>query len=169
MITATTFVLLGESPNKAVERRPDLWLRPDQSGVRHTANRLRDHAGWTDEQYLAVFGVRDNVARYPVRRWGKRAKESAAEVAMQVLTKCWAQNLAGVLCLGRRAANATFGANAAEPCVWHTARDFFSGQPCGTRVAWIPHTSGLCRWWNDAVNREQGRAFLTTMLREVFP
>jgi len=163
-----TFVLLGECPNQAVEKHPNLWLRPDHSGVRHTANRLRDLAGWTNEQYLEVFGVRDNVARYCVRRWGRRAKESATQVATQVLTRCWANGLAGVLCLGRRSANAMFGTNEAEPCVWHSARDFFSGQPCGARVAWIPHTSGLCRWWSDAVNRERGRAFLSTMLQEVF-
>ena len=167
------FAILGECPTRRMQPHPALWLRPDNSRRRHCVNRLLTFAGWTAEQYLQVFRVRDNVSRTYEWRWSRRARDRARQVAIDAVAGAVDAGLAGVVCLGRRSAEAVFGTNHYEPCAWHAAAyDWSRGDVCArviTRVAWIPHTSGRCRWWNDAVNREQARAFFDTILAEAFP
>lgn len=165
-----SYLLVGESPNRATARRPDLWLVPDDSGLKHTANRLRDLAGWTTEEYLRVFSRRDNVLPLPPKGWRKEHQEVARDRACKMLRD---HHLAdGVVCLGMRAYLAFSDvtgcgvppAQDVAPCAFYREA---GGSGLGARVAYLPHTSGLNRWWNDAANRVLGIYFLRGLLPKV--
>lgn len=165
-----SYLLVGESPNRATVRRPDLWLVPDDSGARHTANRLRDLAGWTNKEYLRVFSRRDNVLPLPPKdgRWRKAHDVVAQDRAWKMLRD---HHLAdGIVCLGMRAYVAFSdvtgcgipSAQDVVPCTFYR-----EGDGTRARVAYLPHTSGLNRWWNDAANRILGTYFLRGLLPKV--
>jgi hypothetical protein len=61
-----------------------------------------------------------------------------------------AHGLAGIVCLGRLFANVVGAPK--EPFAWKPWR--------GTVVAYVPHTSGRSRFWNDPRNVIRGRGFL---------
>ena len=140
-----TFWLVGEAPNAATERRPDLWLLPDNTGYPHTANRLLEIAGWTIPQYLRVFAHRTNVWARPWSMWIEEGRRRARAIAAE------AANSDGVIVLGARAATA-FGLEGSPPFEW------------AGKYACVPHTSGACRVWNDPDVRARGRAFFANLL-----
>lgn len=61
-----------------------------------------------------------------------------------------------MILLGRRVASAVIPGGAGFPFFRWTERD-------GARVAVIPHTSGIVRWWNDPENVEAARRFLSEL------
>ena len=63
-----------------------------------------------------------------------------------------------VLFVGRRAA-AAFGLRDLPWLTWKSVSR-------GTKVAAIPHPSGIVLWWNDRENRRAARSFLNGILSE---
>lgn len=163
-----TFLLVGEAPNPATVGRPHLWLRPDDSGIRHTANRLRDLAGWTTAEYLTVFSCRDNVVSLNLKKWNHAVQAIARQRAKNMLRMvCQTPTVRGVVCLGKHAAEA-FGLDDVVPLQFDRVRvdGVLGADP--VRVAYLPHTSGLNRWWNDPFNLCTGQAFLRSLRDEVY-
>lgn len=158
------YVLVGEAPNAATVGRPHLWLVPDDSGIPHTANRLRDLAGMTTPEYLRVFQRRDNVLPGIPRggRWVKRHDEIARARADGLMRSSSLSE--HFVLLGMRAARA-FGLVKPEPLVWLNvcaSTDDVRCLPQSLRLAaYLPHTSGLNRWWNDEENKSRGQEFLS--------
>jgi hypothetical protein len=62
-----------------------------------------------------------------------------------------------VILLGRRVAQAVIPAGAGFPFFRWTERN-------GTRVAVIPHTSGIVRFWNDPANVRMAKGFIRELL-----
>lgn len=172
------YLLLGESPNPATDGRPELWLLPDNTGVRHSANLLLERCGLTLEQYLGLF-ARDNVLHQvppPDKRGGfSFPLDQARQQAGRVMDL--ASEHAGMVVLGRRASrvfhwyrpSATAGRR-------HVARDHLayfnwymasaSGDPMDSsvRATVVPHPSGINRWWNRSDHRFEAERFFKGLL-----
>lgn len=154
-------MLLGEAPNEATCGIPRLWLRPDDSGIQHAANRLRDFAGWTTRQYLRVFPVRDNLLHEAPPRASTAGytfpmAQARAQVP-RVFDKVEAEGVDGVLILGVRLSRCFQWCEPPVAFEWtevhHDDRSF--------RAVHVPHPSGMNRWWNDETNRRKAHEFLT--------
>ena len=170
------FLLLGESPNKATEGRPELWLLPDHSTIQHSANRLLHHTGWSLATYLRVFPVRDNLVHQLPARGGKGRTFSRADGligASRVVAHSLEEHVDGIVMLGRRVASCFRFARRGErqgvpgpkwPWLsWGLA--WAAGDP-GTvvRAAVVPHPSGINQWWNDLDNQCDARTFFGELL-----
>lgn len=146
-------VLVGEAPPKRM--RPALWLLPDKSGRRHSANRLLEATGWELERYLEVFTTRTNLLASS-DGWSHPRARVAARSIVELAEE------PRILVLGKRAARAFEldppGAAAlcdAPPFAWRRS---------GTvELAWMPHPSGRNRWWNQYGHREQAREFFVEL------
>lgn len=152
---AHPILLVGESPNRATVGRPALWLRPDNSGKRHTANRLLAFTGWTWAQYMETFertNLFDTVSGHSAPRGRYLAQE---------LVKRATRAEQSILILGRLTAQ-HFGVGMYDYFVGAVAEAYDLGERA-TRVArpvWVcPHPSGLNRWWNDPANVARAREF----------
>jgi len=186
-------MLLGEAPNcEVVARRPHLVLLPDDSGERHSANRLLEHTGYSREEYLRVFCDRRNLLRdLPPRAGRGRAfPRKLAEQAAYDLTV----ELSGRMSLGgnwpvvwpfygpqpaRLDLVVVLGSRVASAFKWHTGflgKQVRKPQPLqslymgtdGTHwfsAALVPHPSGLCQWWNSADNRKMAKRFFEELKR----
>lgn len=160
------YLLLGERPTVSVQDRPDLWLRPDHTSRRHSANRLRDYAGYSYATYMAVFRVRTNVVTTSGALWGEREKLQARARAA---TARWfvhasVPRLLGVVALGRRAATAAGYPTRREPLSWVDVEvDQDANAGSYVKVAYVPHPSGMCRWWNDQANVEAAYQFFSAL------
>lgn len=145
-----SYFLVGEAPNQAMVGRPQLWLLPDRTGLRHTANRLLELTRWSLDQYLRIFEHRTNLWPLPNRLWLIDGRAHAAAIMRQAA----GAEADGVVLLGARVAEC-FGLFAWPRFEW-----------CGrfTRpVAVIPHPSGRCRFWNDPGSRPRAVQFFDTL------
>lgn len=154
-------LLLGEAPNQATVDYPNLWLVPDDSGIAHTANRLRDLAGWTTRDFLRVFSRRDNVSRVPVETWTRNVKIACGDRAYNAIHAAAQHGIRTAVCVGRHATEAALAhsqpTRVLAPFEWADVGPI-SGGPFS--VAYLPHTSGRNRFWNQPGAEEAGRAFL---------
>jgi hypothetical protein len=147
-------ILIGEAPNRATEHQPRLWLRPDSSGICHSANRLLKFTGWSQSQYLEVF-ARTNLITRAVDKWpAAEARAAAANLIPSV---------ARVILLGSRVATAF--RHKAEPLVW-TLNSWteWPGQSGSFWSAKVPHPSGRNLWWNSGDNRARALQFFDDLL-----
>lgn len=172
------FLLVGEAPNAATEHRPELWLLPDDSGVSHAANRLREFSGYSHRTYRGLF-ERDNLlhALPPRQAKGRAFPVDLARAQSARVVRRAAEKHQAIVVLGRRAARAfqwyfrypegriravtepmplQFGLVAE----WDTA-GFLGG---AVRGAMVPHPSAVNRWWNEARNRDAARRFFDALL-----
>ena len=157
------FYLVGESPVKHVEREPRLWLHPMGSG-NGSAQRLLGHARWDVLTYLTVFAKRTNVLRRSVSRWFDAEIEEARENARLILSEAKAdKECRGIVALGMKSFAALSDSSRVEPHV--EPLKFYDVE--ATRVALLPHTSGLNRWWNSDTHRSAAAAFLRDLYDEV--
>lgn len=153
------FYLVGESPVKHVEREPRLWLHPMGSG-NGSAQRLLGHARWDVLTYLTVFAKRTNVLRRSVSRWFDAEIEEARENARLILAEAESdRECRGIVALGLKSFSALSDSSRVEPLKFYDVG--------ATRVALLPHTSGLNRWWNSDTHRSAAAAFLRDLDREV--
>lgn len=144
-------MLVGEAPNLATVDRPELWLRPDRSGIPHAANRLLAFSGLTLREYLRTFTVRTNLfldlrvtLSRPHARERGRALMAQAEGDPEVL---------GVVALGAWAA---YGLGLKDEGV----RACVTGTRGRLTTCYVPHPSGRSRWWNVPVHRVRARLVL---------
>lgn len=149
-------MLVGESPGPGVVRRPSLWLLPDESARRHTANRLRDLAGWSTREFVELFPVRTNVWTHLPPLPAQEGRDRAGAI-LQVAAAAGIP----ILALGGRARD-VLGLTGAPPLSW---RALEPGSSPGAaqepwEIAWMNHPSGACRWWNDPDHRRAARIFL---------
>lgn len=171
-------LLLGEAPNEATVGRPELWLRPDDSGIQHSANRLLKHTGYTLREYLRLF-ARDNLLHELPPRGGK-GRQFPAKLAKEQAPRVHAAALKheGTLLLGRRVASAfqwclmveSEGLRRPGPLVraskvpylqWHMAFSELNQKEFWAVI--VPHPSGINTWWNDPDNRALARDFFDTL------
>jgi len=144
------YALVGERPSAATASRPDLWMTPDEAGAQHSANRLLEISGLRLGEFLRIFAVRTNVLTSAEK--GRHEHVKAVDVARRLLANAAAdERCAGILALGIQARRA-FGLGFAPPLLLVPT--------AGTRVAWMPHPSGHCRWWNLPGNCDAVMAFL---------
>jgi len=160
------FLLVGEAPNAATERIPRLWLRPDSSGVRHTANRLLEFSGLTQREFLEAFDRTNVLEFWPGRTRRARAGDRwVADVARRRVEQRRAewQGRALVL-LGRRVAGAF---QLPDSLPWFSAvrLDLGEGDLGGTTAVVVPHTSGANRWFNNVENVAAFRTYFQRMIR----
>lgn len=153
-------LLVGEAPNAATEHRPELWLRPDGTGapMTHSANRLLRYTGYTQREYLELF-ERTNLLDHAVAsRWPLELARCRAASLIQRIAE---DRFTRVVLLGQKvnAAFLHFGYGAGSPCLWH-----FWEEPSPFFVAFVPHPSGRCRWWNDEGNRALARQFFRRLM-----
>lgn len=151
------YMLLGEAPTTATEDRPELWLRPDRSGMPHTANRLLRFTGWSLDRYMGIFVRRDNLLTRAVDdRWG-RGDTARARARCKELVREARESGSCIVALGVRVARmvaAELGhKRPIEPLMFLASDD-----PTSVKLMWhIPHPSGRNLWWNDANNVRSAR------------
>lgn len=178
------YLLLGEAPNDATADRPELWLRPDRSGINHSANRLLRFSGMQLTQFLRTF-ERDNILHHAPDREGKGygfpLDQARPEVPAR-LRRFIDEELLGVLVLGRRAANcmswwehdedcnptAKVPASRVRPFEWHYVSSWTRRQSCPMMsptapAVMVPHPSGINQWWNDEANRAAALEFFQSL------
>lgn len=132
-------VLVGESPNWNTVGKPHLWLLPDDTGKKHSANNLLKITGYTLDEYLRIFPVRTNVWTRPVERDHIRGRASA-EIIRTMGDR--------LLVLGKRPAE-VFGISDQGYFEWIDG------------VARCPHPSGRNRQWNDPEMVLRARRFFS--------
>jgi hypothetical protein len=155
-------LLVGEAPNRATERRPELWLLPDRSGVPHSANRLLALSSLSLHEYLDAFERTNLLAFWP----GKRADghgdawplDEAQHAAVALLGDALRAGRSVVL-LGSRVAKAfdraimLSGVSSEGRRGSLRARHFeflrFSSGSLVASIASVPHPSGINRSWNE--------------------
>lgn len=150
------YLLVGEQPNRATAHRPDLWLLPDDSGMRHSANRLLDYSGLSLDRYLELF-ERTNLVQTVVERWPAASAASNAEVMLDHAssTKVYRRRQ-NVLCLGRKVADA-FDLKGIDPLTWRRLDHL------GIALCYVPHPSGRNPWWMDLEHVAAARAFFASL------
>ncbi|MEQ1891072.1 MAG: hypothetical protein ABL998_00900 [Planctomycetota bacterium] len=138
--------LIGDAPSILELEKPELWWRPDSSGLPSPANRLLDITGWTISTFLATFNPRTNLWANPHRVWVNEGRAQAARMAEQSLK----DGSDGVIVLGSLAAR-MFDLQAEEAMEWRG------------RFAFVPHPALQSKQWSPE-RREQGRAFFASLL-----
>lgn len=166
------FLLVGEAPNDATRGRPELWLWPDDSGIRHSANRLLEISGLTREQYVRTFD-RDNLLDEMPRcrtGGGYRFDVREARVSARLLVEVCAEKKQPIVVLGIRAmrafevfdaAGATAAPTVANCATWRSA--LWDRDLGDVPIAHVPHPSGISRAYNDPATRLRVRSFLRTL------
>ncbi len=149
---ARPLLVVGEQPNAATEGRPDRWLRPDRSGIRHAGNRLLEYSGFDRALFLAAFD-RTNLLHHAGRWSIPAARRAAAELLDREERRAASRpdRRFALVLLGRRVREA-FGHEHALPFTVVRPRVFG-----GPRLIPMPHPSGRCRAWNAAGTRERAR------------
>jgi hypothetical protein len=130
-------IIIGVAPGKNGDPRKPL-LGPG------SGDRLARLSGLTREEYAAAF---DRVNLYFIRPESFRPDEAVFRTAHLI------PRLRGrrVIMLGGVVA-AAFGLSDMLPFRWIQLGDFLA--------AWMPHPSGLNRWWNRTANRRRASRFL---------
>lgn len=146
-------LLVGEAPNPATVGRPALWLRPDSSGKRHSANLLLGYTGWTWDEYMRIF-ERTNLSPIPAM------PKATCKARAKELLELAARQRQVVLVLGRRAA--PFFSLGGQP---YFSQVHFPGLERSEPVPCflVPHPSGRNLWWNEQENRDYARSFFTKL------
>lgn len=156
-LAVSGFMLVGEAPNAATARRPDLWLLPDDSGVQHAANRLLSLAPqlWTIDYFTRLFPARDNVSPRPgwiPRSEQRRRARALAHRAQEI-------GVVGMVLLGARARGAfLWTSSTPDWCEWGHVEPGLD-----IPAAALPHPSGRNRWWNVVANRARATWFLARL------
>ena len=143
-------LLIGEAPGKKGNPR-----RPLQGRI---GRKLAEVAGVEYERYKESTKRRNVFDEWP----GKDGKGDAWNFSLaRKRAEEMVPDLAGkrALFVGRRVA-AAFGF---ESLAWMTWTD----GPEGSKVAAIPHPSGIVRWWNEESNRKAAGEFLRSALEDV--
>lgn len=121
-------------------------LQPDIPGS--SGARLWKMSGLAMTQYINAFDLR-NLFEKDEPRDIVSAKAKARRILGSIDTR-YVNTY--IVCLGRDVANA-FGLFDVRPLI-------FSKIWKNTRAAYLPHTSGLNRWYNDADNAEAANVFM---------
>lgn len=133
-------LLVGEDPGTQVDGAP-AFIAEGSSGLRLA-------------EWLEVADARDACATVNLfdRRPDPWDRIDAASAARELLVRYEQRRL--LLC-GRKVAEA-FGLRSAEPLVWTPL------ELVGTfrLVAYLPHPSGRCRWYNEPSNVHAAREFV---------
>lgn len=165
------YLLIGEAPNPATENRPELWLLPDRSGVRHAANRLLAYSGWDFNTFLKAFDRTNLLHTCPPRGPSgfdfpmEKAKAGAARLMPR------RSNYRGFVLLGRRTASAF--PNWEKPlgkAIKVDDVDYFQwavayAAELRVHAVIVPHPSGTNRWWNEPANVELAKKFFAKLRR----
>ena len=101
------------------------------------------------DDYLETFDRINVLESFP----GKNGKGDSfpTRKAREMASKIELHGRPLVVLLGRNVARA-FGLAKMDPLTWTTVH--------GTKVALVPHPSGVNRWWNDCTNVRRARRFL---------
>lgn len=148
----TTLVLVGQAPGKHPKYAPPLALFPLPE--RSTGAALCDKMGLMRGDYIAL--ERHNVLDfYPGKATSGvgdhfprgMAKEAAARLIREY-------NLYGrhILLIGASTALSFGFGKEHAPFTWYSSKPF--------AMAFVPHLSGVNRWWNDPENNETGSQWL---------
>lgn len=142
-------LLVGQAPSASSDP-----LRPLLGG--RSGERLRLAAGLSVEHYILAFRRTNLLPTFMGKRgprgdaFDRRNAREAADMIIEASSE-WDQ----IVCVGRAVAQA-FGLRRSVP-------PFLFTRDRGPEVAWFPHPSGLCIWWNDPVNREAVGTFLRSI------
>lgn len=145
----TTLVLVGQAPGKHPKYRPVMalfWVPANGTGAR-----LCEKMGIPRRDYTRL--ERHNVLDfYPGAMPGggdhfprKMGRAAAAELSKQLIGK-------SVILVGVATALSFGFTTGAEPFVWYSSKAY--------NMAFIPHLSGINRWWNDPANAVVGDQWL---------
>lgn len=154
---AANLIILGEAPGnypKYDHERHALFPYP----ARCSGARLCEFMGMRRSEYIDIR--RRNLLDFYPGKLGKGARFPIGE-ARKAVTAIYAQNeLTGsnILLVGMRLAE-VFGYKGEEILTWHHRKAY--------NYAIVPHTSGICRWWSNEDNKEQGVAFLHRVAEQV--
>ncbi len=112
-----------------------------------------------DHVWLLERTVRRNLHDEVVGRWSRPAARDAMDDVMQ-----WASQrpelIESVVLLGRKVQEAWDYEDGRLPILGYVGTTW-----TGHELYCCPHPSGLCRWWNAAVNRRCARVVLREVLR----
>jgi uracil-DNA glycosylase len=142
-------LIVGEAPSKRGARA----LHPDDCA---SGRRLLAYTGWTRDEYESTGKA--NLFAQPQPRW------DAAEAASSLKSMPLCARDEFVVCLGKRVMLAV-GFKTVPWLTW-LMMPWPGTVVTGTeyrRVAFVPHPSGLNRWWNDADNRLRARKFFNRL------
>lgn len=139
--------LIGQAPSRTSDPSRPL------SGL--SGARLAELAGV--ERLDDVFEVRNVLRRFPGRSGGSDSFPLAEARSAGEFIRAEIRGRRAIL-LGRKVALA-LGFPGLVPLVWFEDSDFVRGEDA-TEVAYLPHPSGLNRFWNDPTRTEAARRFL---------
>ena len=127
------------------------------TGGRGSGDRLRAHAGWSDEFWSTCVDAVNLLTIYPGRDGNGARFDLAA--AWRAARRVSVERYPVVLLCGRRV-GAAFGVQGGA---------YFDAHVLATGgLAWlVPHPSGVNRWWNDERHRAIARAFFASLELEV--
>lgn len=146
-----SFYLVGESAPIGSALVPEWWLTPDGTNSPHTANRICRQAGWTVQQFLAVFSHRTFLWKSASRLWAAEGKDKAR--AVKIETK--KLNLLGIVLIGSRVAS----------CFDVPTMTYFKWTQIDTiRVSVVPHPSGRAKAWKTEGLRDEAETFFDSLL-----
>jgi uracil-DNA glycosylase len=134
-------MFIGQAPSRITEGSPAF--------TGNTGRKIAALMGISHADFLARFDGTNLLEHYP----GKSGRGDAFDVRLASVYArvIWPTLPRRVVFVGKRVATA-FGFADLAPCSWVESGDRL--------VALLPHPSGVNHWWNDAGNREKGRAFL---------
>lgn len=156
---STTVVVLGSLPVALVGEQPTVAALAEGSGYEPLSGRPTDFlAGLVglDGDELRTLVGRMNLMESPGTWVARRAAEKAEYLRRELLPLMPWNTL---VLLGRQVQDA-FGIDRHNVPVGSIELNE------GLMASWIPHPSGLNRWWNDPANRELAAAELRRVLRD---
>ena len=148
-----SFYLVGEASSPGTIDRPDLWLRPDASGIQHTGNRLLALTGWTFEEYFLAFPWRTNLWRSSKRLWSAEGRLRAVAIRQEAKDR----EACGIIVLGVHAAD----------CFGLRDWPFFTWKAGPVKVAAVPNPCGRAKFWSASDARPRAAAFFKDALARV--
>lgn len=173
-MTTAPFLLVGEAPNAASVDKPRLWLRPDRSGIRHSANRLLEFTGYDMRTYLRTFDRTNLIHELPPKDGRGRSfpMNWARLLAPDLLGQAARKNQCVIL-LGARLRQVFDWIGEEGPVpkqgvkYLHWYRATMKGSVMRPVVAVVPHPSGINRWWNSEDNRADARRFFQELQEDM--
>lgn len=144
------------------------------------------HTGWDESTYLLRF-LRTNSLPFCPPRAGKGRQFPVPE-ARKAAPALWSRHcepdavlgpivLHRVLLVGRRQVpvyrwydgetDARIAQCCLEPFTWAVAQSHSDPTCTLVRACWVPHPSGVNRWWNHGANRRRARAFFSRLLTDL--
>ena len=145
----TTLVLVGQAPGKHPKYRPELalfWYPANSTGARLCEKLCLDRREYTRLERHNVLDFYPGAMPSGGDHFPRgMAKQAAGFLAEELIGK-------SVLLVGAATALSFGFGKDHQPFTWYCSK--------ANNMAFIPHLSGINRWWNDPSNSETGTQWL---------